>query len=438
MQVWLPVSFAAKSFARQKTHCFIILRSMNKALVAEVISVGTELLLGEIVDTNATFLAARLCDLGIALYRKHTIGDNLARLSQGIEQALERSDIVILGGGLGPTEDDITREAIAAVLGEEPAVDDQLLAALKNMFADRNHKMADCNKKQAWLINSATALKNPHGTAFGWLVNHKGKIIVALPGPPFELQSMWIEKVEPLLPRSASVLFHRTIRTIGLGESDLVEKIPEFTRLERPGVGTYCRACGIDVRVAVAAPKIEEAEAIVKPVVDQISARLAPWIYGFDDETVVSAIMKALLKKGESFACMESITGGALSAEITACPGVSSCYKGSVIAYSNEVKISFGVDAEIISSHGAVSAQTAMAMARTAKKLLNSDWGVATTGVAGPTELEGKAPGYAWVAASGPGGEFDLLVNWPGERTLVQGRVCKRALQLLFTAVSQK
>lgn len=409
---------------------------MNKALIAEVISVGTELLLGEIVDTNATFLASRLRDLGIALYRKNTVGDNLSRLSQAIKQAHERADIVILGGGLGPTDDDITREAIAAVLGEKPTIDEQLLASLKKMFADRNREMADCNKKQAWLINSATPLENPHGTAFGWLVKHNGKIIVALPGPPFELQSMWVERVEPLLPRSASALFHRTIHTIGLGESDLVEKIPEFTQLERPGVGTYCRACGIDVRVAAAAPDIKEAEAIVKPVVDQISARLAPWIYGFDDETVVSAIMKHMLRRGETLACMESITGGALSAELTACPGISSCYRGSLIAYSNEVKISLGVDAEIISAQGAVSAQTAMAMARVAKKVLGSDWGVATTGVAGPGELEGKAPGYAWVAVSGPAGEFDLLVNWPGERTLVQSRVCKRALQLLFSAVS--
>lgn len=410
---------------------------MNKTLSAEIISVGTELLLGEIVDTNATYIANRLRDRGVFVYRKMTIGDNLKRLVGAIQEAMSRSDIIILGGGLGPTDDDLTREAIAEAIGETPVVDEKLLQVIKKMFAARNRPMSAANAKQAWLIKSSEALDNPVGTAFGWLVRHKQKLIAALPGPPGEMKKMWTEQVEPRLPASGSCLYHKTIHTTGIGESDMAERIKEFTRLDSPGIGTYARNSGVDIRVAAVASTVEEARHIAEPVINQVDTILAPWIYGYDEETIVSAIKKMLDQRGQSFSCIESVSGGSLASEITDCPGISSCFKGSLTAYTNPVKVMAGVAAELISKHGAVSAEVALAMAKGCRKMFASDWALATTGVAGPDSLEGKKPGTAWVAVVGENFEFTLFQDWPGDRAMVKNRVCRNALQSFFKILKE-
>ncbi|NCB38444.1 MAG: competence/damage-inducible protein A [Erysipelotrichia bacterium] len=411
---------------------------MKKPPVAEIISIGTELLLGEIVDTNASFIAAKLRDLGIFVYRKSTLGDNLERLANAITEALARADLIILSGGLGPTDDDTTREAIAAALNEKPAIDSRLLENLQKMFAARKRPMAEKNKKQAWLINSATALDNPVGTACGWMVKKDGKIIVALPGPPSELTRMWNEQVEPRLPVSGQVLFHKTIHTTGIGESDLAEKISQFTMLESPGIGTYARKSGVDVRVAAVATTRQMAIEIAQPVIANIEKILAPWIFGYDDETVVSAIKKILDLRRETISCMESVTGGQLASELTNCPGISTCFKGSITAYTNQIKITAGVAEELINRHGAVSAEVALAMAKASQKMFNTTWGLATTGVAGPDCLEGKTPGTAWVAVTGPGIEYTTFQDWPGDREMVKNRVCRTVLQSFFNTLKEK
>lgn len=406
---------------------------MNKNLVAEIISVGTELLLGEIVDTNATFLSTRLRDMGIAVYRKSTVGDNLERLIETIKNALSRSDIAILGGGLGPTDDDMTREAIAAYVGEKPFVDQQLYKELEEKFTARKRPMPANNTKQAWLIDSAVTLPNPIGTAPGWFVKTKeDKIIITLPGPPQEMTRMWIEEVEPKLPVSSKALFHKIIHTIGLGESHLTEKIEKYTKLATPGVGTYARGTGVDIRVAAVGDSLEDAEKIVKPVADDICNILSDWVFGFDDDNIVSVIKRLLDNKKQSFCCIESLTGGMLASQITSCPGISSCFKGSLTSYCNEIKEIAGVDPKTIEKYGAVSKETAIEMAKGARKLLNSDWAVSTTGVAGPDSLEGKRPGTAWIAVAGPDGVVADLVDWPGSREMVRMRVCKSAFNLLF------
>lgn len=394
-----------------------------------MISVGTELLLGEIIDTNAAFLGERLRDLGIFVYRRQTLGDNLERLSSSIRDVLARADLLILCGGLGPTDDDLTREAIADALGETPHVDAGLLKDLEAKFRARKRVMAEGNRKQAWLIDSARALPNPYGTAPGWFVEKAGKIIIALPGPPSELTRMWTEQAEKLLPESGRVLYHRTLHTIGIGESDLAERIRDFTRLESPGIGTYARNSGVDVRIAASAGNATQAQAIADPVIREIELLLAPWIFGCDDETVVSAIKKILETRHQTFACMESVTGGSLAAEITDCPGISSCFCGSLTAYTPEAKIRAGVDAALIERYGVVSAEVAVAMAVAARKAFNSDWGMSTTGVAGPASHEGKAPGTAWVAVSGPAGDKAAFVDWPGDRVMVKKRVCRTVFQ---------
>lgn len=406
---------------------------MSKNLVAEIISVGTELLLGEIVDTNATFLSTRLRDLGIAVYRKSTVGDNLERLVVTIENALSRADIAILGGGLGPTDDDMTREAIAVYIGEKPYVDPQLYNELADKFRARNRPMPANNTKQAWLIDSAVTLPNPIGTAPGWFVKTKeDKIIITLPGPPQEMMRMWMEEAEPRLPVNTKALYHRIIHTIGLGESFLTEKIEKYTNLASPGVGTYARGHGVDIRVAAVADSMIDAENIAKPVIDDICNILSDWIFGFDDETIVSVIKKLLEEKKQTLCCIESLTGGMLASEIASCSGISSCFKGSLTAYWNEIKELAGVNPETIEKYGAVSKETATEMALSVKKLLKTDWSISTTGVAGPDYLEGKRPGTAWIAVAGPDGVAVDFVDWPGSREMVRTRVCKSAFNLLF------
>lgn len=402
-----------------------------------MISVGTELLLGEIIDTNAAFLGERLRDLGIFVYRRQTLGDNLDRLTAAIKDVLTRADLLILCGGLGPTDDDLTREAIAAAVGEEPHVDESLLKDLEQKFAARKRNMPEGNRKQAWLIKSARALANPYGTAPGWYVNHGGHTIIALPGPPSELTRMWCEQAEKLLPASGNFLYHRTFHTIGIGESDLAERIKDFTRLESPGIGTYARNSGVDVRIAASAGSVTQAQAVADPVIREVELRLAPWIFGCDDETVVSAVKKILDGRKQTFACMESVTGGSLAAEITDCPGISSCFIGSMTAYANEAKVMAGVDPELIKKFGVVSAEVAVAMAIAVKKMFKTDWGLATTGVAGPAGLEGKSPGTAWVAVAGPSGEKAAFVDWPGDRAMIKKRVCRTAFQCFFNSLKE-
>jgi nicotinamide-nucleotide amidase len=411
--------------------------SMAKSLRAEIISIGTELLLGEIVDTNSTYLSQQLRDLGIFVFRKTTIGDNRERLATEIKEALERSDIVIVGGGLGPTDDDLTREAISDVYGEKPEVNAHLLEELEKMFSRRNRKMSETNKKQAWLIPSAIALENPIGTACGWLVNKNDKILAAMPGPPHEMKRMWREKVLPHLPQTNSVLFHETLHTIGIGEGDLAEVIKDYTRSQNPSVGTYARGNGVDVRIAASAGNIDEAKTIVQPFIDGISSLLKDYVYGTNGKTIVESIKELLIKTGQTIATIESITGGALASDFTACSGISSCYVGGAVTYSNEMKVQAGVKPEIIEKFGVVSRETAIAMADAAKKQFKVDWAISTTGVAGPDSLEGKKPGYAWIGLAGPDATVSYEFDWPGEREMVIKRVRRMALMMIFNTLKE-
>jgi nicotinamide-nucleotide amidase len=410
----------------------------NKNLIAEIISVGTEILLGEIIDTNAAWIAIRLRENGLCLYRKTTVGDNLERLSQAVKTALLRADLVFLTGGLGPTEDDVTREAIAIAFDEELKPDKELETQIQKMFERRGRKMAETNLKQAQIIQSANPLPNKIGTACGWQVKQKGKTLFALPGPPVEMKQMWQESVVNLLPLSELKLFAKTIRTSGIGESDLVDKIPEFTSMSMPGVGTYARDFGVDIRIAAMVATEKEGEKIVLPVADEIYKRLQSYVYGFDEETLVQAIMNLLNAKGQKIALMESVTGGTLASEFTRCKGISSCFIGSVTAYQVDVKRMFGVPAQILEKYGVVSEQVAKAMANEIKNRFSADWGIATTGVAGPDSHGGQPPGTAWIAVAGSKEIYTRKLDWPGTRPMIIARIAKNALQLLWSILQEK
>jgi nicotinamide-nucleotide amidase len=292
---------------------------------AEILSIGTELLLGQIVDTNAQYLAARLADLGVDCLHMSTVGDNPARCRETLERALGRSDLVITTGGLGPTEDDLTRETIAAVLGEEPAVDPALERELREWFAGRGVPMPERNRKQAWLIPSARALANPNGTAPGWDVRKDGKRIVAMPGVPREMTYMWEQHIEPTLIAGA-VLRSRTLKMLGVGESTAEEVLGELVRSTAPTVVTKAKNDGVHVRItdkdanaATMDQRIARMEALVRE-------RLGEYVWGTDDETLGSVIARGLGQRGWRVATAESLSGGDVARALAESPGSGSWY----------------------------------------------------------------------------------------------------------------
>jgi nicotinamide-nucleotide amidase len=292
---------------------------------AEILSIGTELLLGQIVDTNAQYLASRLADLGIDCMYISTVGDNPARCRETLDRALGRSDLVISTGGLGPTEDDLTRETIAAVLGEEPVIDPTLERELREWFAGRGVPMPERNRKQAWLIPSARALPNPNGTAPGWDVQKNGKRIVAMPGVPREMTYMWEHHVEPTLIAGA-VLRSRTLKMLGVGESTAEEVLGELVRSTAPTVVTKAKNDGVHVRItdkdadpALMDARIARMEALVRE-------RLGQYIWGTDDDTLGSVIARGLGKRGWRLATAESLSGGDVARALAESPGSGSWY----------------------------------------------------------------------------------------------------------------
>lgn len=285
---------------------------------AEILSIGTELLLGQIVDTNAAYLARRLAELGIDCFHISQVGDNLERATEAVARALARADVVIVTGGLGPTEDDLTREAIAAALGEAPRIDVQLERELRGWFAARGFEMPERNTKQAWLIPSARALPNPNGTAPGWWASKGGKDVIALPGVPREMTAMWEERVEPeLAKRSGGRLVVRTLKLLGVGESAVEERLGDLVRSSFPTLATYAKADGVHVRIAAKHDSREEAAAAVERIERVVRDRLGEHVWGADDDALRDLVGRALAGRGWRLAVRETLSGGALATTFT-------------------------------------------------------------------------------------------------------------------------
>jgi nicotinamide-nucleotide amidase len=386
---------------------------------AEICSIGTEILLGEILDTNARYVASRLPALGIDLYFMSQVGDNLERLSEVIGRAWERSDLVIATGGLGPTEDDLTREAIARVLGEEMTVDPELEHELREFFERRGASMPERNVKQATLIPSARAIPNPRGTAPGWWVERDRHVIVAMPGPPSEMERMWEQEVAPELERRhpGAILVARTLKTVGIGEGHLDELISPLLKSTNPSIGVYARADGVQLRIAAKAASQEEAWRLIEPIEEEARRILGNAIWGADDDSLEGATGDMLRRHDLTLATMESCTGGLLADTITNVPGSSGYFRGGLVSYATELKIEWGVDAEVIAEHGVISAECARAMARAARERLTADIGIGITGVAGPDPQEGHPPGTVHV-----GIDAGFAVPQSVSYTFAQGR----------------
>ena len=373
---------------------------------AEIISVGTEILLGEIVDTNASWLAARLPALGVDLYFKSVVGDNLDRIVDTLERALDRSDLVIMTGGLGPTDDDLTRESIAAALGEEMYIDEDMSRALEAFFKSRGLGFPERNRKQAGLIPSASAILNPRGTAPGWWVekNHPEKgdrYIVAMPGVPHEMYRMWENEIEPRLLEIAGkgVLVTRVLKTVGMGESMLDELIaPISAGSTNPSIGVYAKQDGVHLRIAAKAANREAARELIAPVEAEARKLLGAIVWGVDDESLEGAVGAMLRDRGLTLATMESCTGGLLASTITDVDGASDYFLGGYVSYATEMKVALGVDAALIEQHGVISSEVACDMARAARENLGADYGIGVTGITGSEPVEGKPPGTLHVA----------------------------------------
>ena len=356
---------------------------------SEIIAVGTELLLGEIANTNAVYLSKRFAELGIDVYRHTSIGDNLLRVKDAIAEAFTRADIVVTTGGLGPTADDITKEAAAEYFGLSMELDEPSLAQIAGVFARIGYEMKENNKRQAYFPKGALVLDNPAGTAPGCLIHLDGKICILLPGPPKEVSTMYERHVKSYLqPYSSEVLVSRTLRFVGLGESAMEDAVKDIIQSQtNPTIAPYAvgRIGEVTLRISAKAKEEKEAEELIKPVAEKIMERVGEYVYGIDDDTLAGVVVKKLKDKGLKLAVAESITGGAFASAIISIPGASEVFDEAYVTYSNESKTRLlGVKEETLREHGAVSAETAKEMAIGAAKQSGADIAISFTGIAGP------------------------------------------------------
>jgi len=303
---------------------------------AEIICVGTELLLGDIADLNTQYLARRLSALGIDLYYSTAVGDNLNRLLECLRRAFERSDLILTSGGLGPTDDDLTREGIAALVGEIPAVDDALAAGLRRFFAARGIAMTENNLKQAWLIPSANAVTNVRGTAPGWWVRKSGRDIIAMPGPPGELHTMWEGQVEPRLIHGTAVIHSRTLKLFNISESHVDVVLKPLTLSANPTVAIYAKQDGIHVRITAKTDSAEEARRAIAPLEAEVRRLLPDFVWGADGDTQESVAAGLIAASGATLAVGEAITGGQVAVLLGATPGSDAWFRGAIVLPGGE------------------------------------------------------------------------------------------------------
>jgi len=400
---------------------------------AGIVSVGTELLLGEVVDTNASYIASQLPLLGLDLQAVIVVSDRIQSLVEAFEQAWQRFDIVLATGGLGPTQDDLTREAIAQVLGEQMTVSPELEKDLRAIFAAMGRDMPSTNIKQAMLIASAQSIPNPRGTAPGWWVEKNGKIMIAMPGPPVEMHRMWEIEVMPRLRAKVKheVMLLRTLKCFGLSEAEVGEKAAPVFSMGNPSLGVYAKPDGIHLRLIATASGHEKAAALIAEAEHKLRGALTDQIWGTDSDTLEGLVGMVLSTKHLTLAIMESCTGGLLASTITDVPGSSAYFKGGFVAYTNEMKTSLGVDARLIEKHGAVSREAAEAMAQAARRQIEADIGLAITGVAGPDALEGKSPGLVYIGIADREKVQSVEGRYPPRRIDVKRRAVTHALVIL-------
>lgn len=403
---------------------------------AEVVSVGTELLLGQIVDTDAAYLARQLSELGISVYRRVTVGDNMMRLVAALRQALEDADIVFTIGGLGPTMDDITRDGLAAAMGDTLHEDAEIAEGLRRFFESRGLTVLESNLRQALVPDHGRAIENPNGTAPGLLFEKDGKIGIALPGPPNEFIPMVNDFVVPYLRQktgNVGTIRSLTLRIAGVGESAVEDRVKDLMRDSNPTVAPYAKVGEVHLRVTAKADTAEEADRMIAERAALVRARLGDAIYGENDAPLEKAVVTALQARGQTVATAESCTGGLVAQRITDVAGSSAVFLGGVVAYSNAAKTDLvGVPAELIARVGAVSPEVAQALAEGARRRFGADYGIGVTGIAGPDGGTPEKPvGLVYLAVAYEGGCEVEKANFIGSRQVVRHRSSQTVLNML-------
>ena len=405
-------------------------------MIVEVIAVGTELLLGQITNSNASHIGAVLADHGLDAHFQQVVGDNLERVASAIGTAMARADAVIITGGIGPTRDDLTREAVCEATGREMVLSEEYAEHLRAWWDVRGRVMPESNLRQAEHPQGAELLMNPKGTAPGLAIDHDGTLVFCVPGVPQEMEHLLAVEVMPRIVVRAggpSVVASRILRTWGQSESMVGELLDDlYLGSTNPSVAFLASAGEIKVRITAKADTEESALELIAPIEDEVRERLAPWYFGADDDTVHSVILRSLDERGWTIGTAESMTGGLVAASLTSVPGASKHVKGGLIAYDSELKKRL-LGVEDIST--VVDVDTARAMADGGRRLLHADVVVAVTGSAGPEPLE-KAPGTVVIAVATPEDTRGRELRMPGDRERVRAYGTTSALHLARLAIT--
>lgn len=401
----------------------------------EIVSVGTEILLGEIVDTNAAELGRAFAAAGLAHHFRQTVGDNLERLTAVLRQALERADVVVTIGGLGPTEDDLTREGIAAALGVALEKDAEIEAHLRALFARRKRVWVESQVRQAMRPAGSEVVANPNGSAPGLIVRAEGKTLIAMPGPRNEFVPMLEGRVGEVLREigGGGTIRTRTLKVVGIGESVIEEELRDLMAGSQPSVAPYAKTWEVFVRLAAQGKTAEEADAMMAPVAEEIYRRLGDAVYGEDGTTLEAVVVRQLREAGWTLGTAESCTGGGIGERVTRVAGASAVYLGGVVSYDNAVKTGcLGVREETLAEFGAVSAACAEEMAASVRARMGVDVGVSVTGIAGPDGGSAEKPvGLVYVGVAWPGGVEAFEHRFIGTREAIRERAIVSALTLV-------
>jgi nicotinamide-nucleotide amidase len=408
---------------------------------AEIIAVGSEMLTPERVDTNSLYLTAELNKLGVEVVAKCVIGDDRERLAAAVRLSLSRSPILIISGGLGPTEDDVTREAVAQAVDRKLAFNDDIAAWLEERFAKARRRMAEINKRQAFLIEGADPLPNDRGTAPGQWLEESGAVAMLLPGPPHELKAMFERHCIPRLARLVPKQIIRTLflRVAGMGESDLDELIaPVYKKYENPATTILAAAGDLQIHLRARCATEAEADALLAEVGGPIELLLGDRIYSRNGDPLEAMVGHLLRQSHTTVSVAESATGGMLGERFTAVPGSSDYFLGGFITYTDAMKVDLlGVDPEILREHGAVSKETAEAMATGARRRTNSSYALSITGAAGPDSADTRVPvGLMWVGLADAAGVLSIHRQYLGDRQRIRTFTVQMALDLLRRRIS--
>ena len=408
----------------------------------EIVAIGTEILLGHLVDTNSAYIARTLSESGIDVYQKHAVGDNAVRLKAMLRGALDRADGVITTGGLGPTVDDLTKEAVASAVGTTLVLHEPSLRAIEERMRSfgRTGPLAENNVRQAILPAGCVVMDNPLGTAPGFItVPDDGTFVACMPGVPSEMKPMLANHLIPWIVRRygiAEAIYTRTLHTVGISESLLDTKIESlFRTLENPKIAMLAHSGKVDVKLMAKAPDRSAADALIAPVEADVRARIGAGIFGVDDETLESALVARLTASHTTLSTAESLTGGSLADAIVRVAGASAIFLGGIVAYDNAVKSALlDVDDALLRAHGAVSEEVARAMALGACRRIGTDLALATTGIAGPGGATAEKPvGLVYVALGTARGDTIVRrLTLPGNRDDVRRRATLSALDLLW------